>query len=182
MVTTKDLISPTISILALLFTIGTFWWNNWRRGSLQSDAPRIFAASHQGGILRVTLPLVLSNSGARTLVVTGLCVRLRLVDAQDRELPCIGTYDDIDPNTAKRSFVTNVVIPGRDSRVGHFEFRSADARLGAGANDVSLDVLLAHNNSWQTLSTFEIEISKEHIANLDRLYIVYPNAAGTPIE
>ena len=61
--------SVAIASLALLFTVGSFWWLNARQGRLKSYEPQSFAACRIPDKLRLLFPLVLYNSGATPIVV-----------------------------------------------------------------------------------------------------------------
>ena len=62
-----------VSVFALLFTAGNFWWLHARRGSLTAPAPSAYAfARRQDGLLRLRLPLAFFNTGAQALLVADL--------------------------------------------------------------------------------------------------------------
>jgi hypothetical protein len=63
------LVAIVVSLLALAFTIGSFWWLHARRGSLQAARPRSYAFAKK---VRLRLPLALFNTGARALIVEDL--------------------------------------------------------------------------------------------------------------
>src|SRR4051794_22875759 len=67
-----------ISVMALLFTVLSFWWLHARPGRLRTYEPTTWAAHVGRDRSRIRLPLVLHNTGAATLVVIGL--RLRFVE------------------------------------------------------------------------------------------------------
>jgi hypothetical protein len=82
-----------ISCIALVFTIFSFWWMNWRPAKLQVGDLRHFAAgkataglSNSPNLLVVALPLILHNSGARPLVIESI----RLVEVSRSR---IGTFE-----------------------------------------------------------------------------------------
>ena len=62
-----------ISVLALGFTLASFWWLNAREGSLEATRPPnyAFAANPE---LRLRFPLAFFNTGAKALIVTDLRV------------------------------------------------------------------------------------------------------------
>src|SRR5437867_1652885 len=64
--------AAVIAALALAFTIGSFWWMNWRRGSLTVTAPGSFAATTQQDRLILLLPFVFYNDGPVPYVVRDL--------------------------------------------------------------------------------------------------------------
>ena len=68
-----------VSVLALLFAALSFWWMNWRPARLEVGDLRHFAAgkategaADEPNVVIVTLPLILFNSGARSLVIESL--------------------------------------------------------------------------------------------------------------
>jgi len=62
-----------ISGLALLFSVASFYWMNWRRGRILVGPPKSFAAvGSQDAKLIIRLPLVFFNSGAIPIVVQDL--------------------------------------------------------------------------------------------------------------
>jgi hypothetical protein len=61
--------SVAIASLALLFTVGSFWWLNARQGRLKSSEPQSFAACRTPDKLRLLFPLVIYNSGATPIIV-----------------------------------------------------------------------------------------------------------------
>jgi hypothetical protein len=76
--------SLVISTCALLFTIGSFWWLNARRGKLRSPRPHSFAAAFTPHDLLINLPLILHNTGAPAVVVQDF--RLRLDKSTERKV------------------------------------------------------------------------------------------------
>jgi hypothetical protein len=68
-----------ISLLALAFTIGSFWWLHARRGSLTATRPRKYAFADR---VRLRLPLAFFNTGAKALIVSDL--RLVIDDEPER--------------------------------------------------------------------------------------------------
>jgi hypothetical protein len=57
---------------ALVFTVASFWWIQVRRGRIQTYAPHSFAAAVTTDMIRIRLPLVFYNTGARAIVVQNL--------------------------------------------------------------------------------------------------------------
>ena len=62
-----------VAVLALLFTVASFWWLYARRGSLEVGQPGAYAFASK---VRLRLPLAFYNTGARSLIVTDLQVLL----------------------------------------------------------------------------------------------------------
>jgi hypothetical protein len=107
-----------VAVLALLFTVASFWWLNARRGSLEVGQPGAYAFANKP---RLRLPIVFYNTGARALMVTDL--RLLLVDADQPPLHWIATTSQLRPqSTNERDFATPFAVPGRGTREFVFEF------------------------------------------------------------
>jgi hypothetical protein len=81
-----------VSALALAFTIGTFWWLNARKSSLEAAAPASYAFADK---VRLRLPLAFFNTGAKALIITDL--RLVLVDSEREPLAWITTRAKLRP-------------------------------------------------------------------------------------
>ena len=100
-----------ISTLALLFTIFSFWWMNWRRGKIIVGPPRSFAATSksQDDLLIIQLPLVFYNDGAASQVIQNL--RLTLV--QNRNQSAILYFNNTVPdlvNTKTREWARQFAV------------------------------------------------------------------------
>lgn len=86
-----------ISCLALLFTIGSFYWLQARKGQLKLYPVITFSGYWNTSRLVLRLPVILFNSGARPRVITAL----RLVTTGDKGtrivLECHSFRKTIDP-------------------------------------------------------------------------------------
>ncbi len=81
-----DYAALTISILALLFTVFSFWWMSWRTGKLHVWSPPTYAAyGSQDGPTVLEFPLVFFNDGPTPLIVNNLRL-LFLHETQPRPL------------------------------------------------------------------------------------------------
>src|SRR6266496_3174530 len=87
--------SIAVASLALVFTIGSFWWLNARQGRLKSFEPQSFAACRTPDILRLRFPLVFYNTGAKPIVVQDMRLSFPLsprpagLSAGDRFAPVV---------------------------------------------------------------------------------------------
>jgi hypothetical protein len=97
-----------VAVLALLFTVASFWWLNAGRGSLQVGQSGAYAFAIKP-MLR--LPTAFHNTGPRALIVTDL--RLLLVeDAAQPPLRWIATTSQLRPEqTNERDFATPLCGP-----------------------------------------------------------------------
>ena len=81
-----------IAVLALLFTVGSFWWLNARRGKLQVARPPAYAFARK---VRLRLPLTFYITGAKALIVADLRV---VIDGEaKRAMPWITTRSTLRP-------------------------------------------------------------------------------------
>src|SRR4051794_4092613 len=62
----------TVSVLALTFTVLTFWLLHLRVGHLVATRPHSYSLVSNPTVFHILLPLVIYNTGARTIVVDNL--------------------------------------------------------------------------------------------------------------
>jgi hypothetical protein len=182
-ITWSSFIGPAIAILALLFTIGSFWWLQARQGKLRSYQPFSFAhgRSQSQGLLR--FPLVLYNTGAKPIVVVDL--RLSFPNVSGSSLPWRSTRTMLRPDAKDDLRLPAAFsIPGRQAQQYFIEF-GLDSKdpwpgiaLSTGQNDVLVEVLLGHKRKWQELVTFPLE--GKHIDS--GAYLAYSNTALRPVS
>ena len=104
--------SAVIAVLALLFTIGSFWWINARPGRLVGSRPAEFSMVMTPQRTRFRIPVVIYNTGARTHVVESL--RLSIVGSEVPPLEWITTRDRLRPDSdEKMDFSSPFSIDGR---------------------------------------------------------------------
>jgi hypothetical protein len=102
-----------VSLLALAFTVGSFWWLHARRGSLTATRPRSYAFADQ---VRLRLPLAFFNTGAKALIVSDL--RLVIEDEPERvPLRWITTRTKLRPESDDSfAFATPFSVQGRGTK------------------------------------------------------------------
>ncbi len=172
--------SLLISVSALLFTVGSFWWLQARRGPLSCFPVQTFSGYLQADGAALRIPLAVFNIGAVPRVVTSL--RLR-VQAQGEEEACmpVSTFrrsvypkpDDVE------DFAYPYSVPGRGVTSRHVEFKSrvAPAALLTGhAVTAVVEALIDHEPEWTRLGRFPIHVEvMRHPSN----YITYSNQPQT---
>ena len=107
-----------VAVLALFFTVTSFWWIHLRRGRLRVTAPATFAGGMDVQQLRVRFPLVIFNTGAAAITIENL--RL-LIDGHEEEWisfrrtlrPTQGDFVD---------FAAPFAVGGREARQVFVEF------------------------------------------------------------
>ena len=107
-----DFAAVAIAVLALLFTIGSFWWLYARKGRIVAGTPRTYAFVDA---VRLRLPLALFNTGAIDVIVADL--RVTLIDATREPMRWITTRTKLRPETDDGfAFATPFAVPGRATR------------------------------------------------------------------
>lgn len=175
--TFKDIATPIIAFTTLLFTLGTFWWNNWRRGNLYVDHPRSFILKRIDGHFLIRAPMILQNSGARSLSV----VAMRLRDKEGNVAAFTRLHEAMDLDSKRSTFATGFVIDGRDSKEMVCEFDSSeDDFVKQGANDFHLDVLFSRRKRWAPNGAIRLSIDSDLLENTRSRSIPFDNSASLP--
>ena len=166
-----------ISSLALLFTVFSFWWMNWRRGKLIVGAPRSFAArgSQQENLI-ITLPLVFYNNGASAIVVQNLRLLLLQEDSDSKPLFFNATLEKLLKDEG-RTFATQFPIRGREAIRLICEFQRSPGNLlfEAGRYPIELQAILDSKKSWERLCRFDLRISESSARNINQQYLAHDN-------
>jgi len=176
-----------ISALALLFTVLSFWWMNWRPGKLNVGNIRMFAAGvatekSEHDVLIVTLPMNLWNSGARPIVID----RIRLVSDDLPDLEFEGadskltTSDFEQEDKVERDFyfLPKALKPNEIVQANLvFEARGQqDFEWVANQYVIELEVDLMQRGNWKKVGSFTLDFSHAepiHLYNLNHYYQVY---------
>lgn len=143
-----------ISLLALAFTIGSFWWLQARRGSLTAATPRSYAFVER---VRLRLPLAFFNTGAKALIVTDL----RLVIESD---PSRAPFRWITTRTKLRpesddgfAFGTPFSVNGRGTRevVAEFGDDLAWMPVPGSRHRIRVEAQIHPSEEWNEVAAFE---------------------------
>lgn len=165
-----------ISILALIFTVFSFWWMNWRKGKLHVTTPRSYAAF--GSVERkmvVEFPFVFFNDGPIPIIVQNL--RILFLD-EDEAQPLnfnatvrkLGTDED-------RAFATQFPVRGREAVLlicefqrepGGMVFKSQSYRL-------ELQAKLGKSKKWKRLTRFPLTVTERSVNTINKQFIVHDN-------
>ena len=126
-----------VSVLALLFAALSFWWMNWRPARLEVGDLRHFAAgkategaADEPNVVIVTLPLILFNSGARSLVIESL----RLVGTHSTKIGQL-EFERVDSHLG-------TVPAGEKSESDYFFYRSLSAPMKSSSATSFLSAVL----------------------------------------
>jgi hypothetical protein len=147
-----------VAVLALLFTVGSFWWMNWRRGMLLVGPPRSYGAAQEGDVLLMHVPLVFFNPAPTPIIVH----HLRLVFADrpaQTPLYFIATVEGLGM-TKERRFATQFLVRGRDgvSLVCDFQRRPSGPSVGAGHYRMELEAMLLGSDNWRRICSFRLNV------------------------
>jgi hypothetical protein len=165
-----------ISILALLFTIYSFWWMNWRRGRLHVGEPRSYAArGSKEAKLVVEIPLVFFNDGPIPRIVRNL----RLVPIEEEiSVPLVFTATVKKLGTDEgRAMATQFPVRGREAPLLICEFQRDPGMLEfrTGSYPFSLQALLDRQVRWKEILRFELNVSPKSANSINRQFIVHDN-------
>ncbi|MEV6654520.1 hypothetical protein [Streptomyces sp. NPDC051219] len=171
--------ASVVSVSALVFTVASFWWLNARQGRLESWEPHFFAAIVHGSKVRLRLPLVLHNTGAKPIVVQDL--RLTFPEEAASHLPLLWTSSSsclLPGPDEEPELPTGFVVAGRQAQQLFIEFEAPFSGLVPKAGDykVRIQVRVGHRKGWRSLLTFTLRTN--NIIHPDR-YTVCNNA---PLE
>jgi hypothetical protein len=164
--------SLVVSGLALLFTVGTFWWLNARPGRLRMTEIRTFAAAVRPSRALLRIPVTLYNTGAKPLVVADL--RLSLISAGLSSVSTATNFrksirtsgDDVE------DFPHPFVVPGRSVVTKFVEFAPTPTTMATGQPAVArLEVLVSYRG-WRRAG--ECVIRTDSISKPGS-YIAYTN-------
>ncbi|MDX2730470.1 MULTISPECIES: hypothetical protein [Streptomyces] len=171
--------AAVVSVCALVFTVASFWWLNSRQGRLKSWEPHSFAATFTSSLVRLRLPLVLHNTGAKPIVVQDL--RLTFPDEPASHLPLLwmSSPSRLQPGPDEEAKLpAGFVVAGRAAQQLFIEFEAPFPGLVPEARDykVQVQVRVGHRKGWRPLVTFTLRTT--NIIDPVR-YAVYNNA---PLE
>jgi hypothetical protein len=175
----QPLIGPFIATLALLFTVGSFWWLQARQGKLLSYPPHSFAFYLIPTKARLRFPLVLYNTGPKPVVVQDMRL-LFPTHPEVTPLPWRTSRSHLMPDAEDGPQLPAVFsVPGRQAQQYFIEF-GIDAKeplplidLGASEDLVRVEVLLGHKKQWKQLISFPLRGKLES----PTAYIAYSNDA-----
>jgi hypothetical protein len=145
-------ISPslTVACLALLFTIGSFWWIQVRRGRLRGYTSHVYSGAFTTDKIVLVLPLVMHNPAPAPLVVTDLRLRVSRLqgrtDADATALPMnlrwIASHSFVYPKSDTRVYAAPFVVDGRKAIERFIEFQrdNPPTLLEDGPYDATVEV------------------------------------------
>lgn len=176
--TQRNNMAIVISLCALGFTIGTFWWMNWRPAELRmvKTIPRPIWVQWAGTqdqnkkpvrqpFLSVSMPLILWNAGAQPAPVTNLRIRITELDGNTTILPWQRTMKGSGALPEENVFATPFALGQNETRQAIFNFqqsRENQRPLDPALQQLSFDVEYSENNQeWKPLHSFDLELTNE---------------------
>lgn len=171
-----------ISISALAFTIFSFWWMNWRKGTIRLGSNlRSYAACASQNRLLIELPLIFFNTGAVPLVVENLRLHLPKITEENKYLffnatvAKLGTDED-------RGFAKPFSIRGGDvlEIICEFQNTSTSFKFEEGEYEFKIQALLGHKEDWLTLREYTINARGDELKTLNEKLITHDNQKMQP--
>lgn len=167
--------SLVIAVLALFFTVGSFWWLQAHRGALKVSEPHTFAAYVGENDVRIRLPLVMYNTGAVPIVVQNL----RMVFPEDNaplDYPWRNTRTQLTPAAGDNDDLPAVfAVPGRQVAQKFIEFGGPFPGFIPVGRDITvgIETKFGHRDTWQRLLTFTLHT--QHVAQKG-IYLAHSNS------
>lgn len=161
-----------ISVMALLFTSGTFWWLNARQTALRCYEPTTWAAGLKRERAHIRLPLVLHNPGAVPVVV--LAMRLRFIE-DDTVLKWEWTRSTVQPKEGDvRDVAQPVSVPPRTvlELVPEFKGVLPGVLPELRAHPLVVEAITSRGRGWELLLESHLQF-KNFLHPLS--YIAYTN-------
>lgn len=180
-----------VSVLALAFTILSFWYMNWRRGKLRVGNIQHFGAgkalegnADKKNVVVITLPLILFNTGARPLVVESL----RLV-SNSIDLLSVLSFERVDDQITMTSqsqqqitsdyFFIPVLIKPNEVAKGNFVFEARNSAFDFSKSKYSsnLEAQVSGRRGWRIVKNIELDFRKAtdiELFNLNEFFSVFP--------
>lgn len=169
-----------ISVLALVFSVASFWWIHARTGRLRLSSVPVFAGvwTVRDGAPEITLrvPICLYNTGARARTVEGLRLYTPYWSGEAR-LEWASLAEAIDPgrgNELDRDFVAPYAIDPRraDTRFVDFRYAVPGALPEAEPTVFILQALLDGRDRWEEVGRLTLHLG--HMSHPES-FIAYRN-------
>ena len=165
-----------ISLIALSFTIYSFWWMNWRRGKLRVSPPRIFGAyCSQKSKLVLHIPFLFFNDGPKPIIVNNL----RLIFEDEtvfNPITFVSTLNSVG-DTNNKAFSSQFYIKGKECCTLVCEFQRIPGNLVFMRNEhwFQLQGQLNNNVEWKLLLRFHLLFNYEELEMFGRQFTVREN-------
>lgn len=149
----KDNIPLFISVLALLFSVLSFWWIHWRRGKIIVSLPIKFGLNYNKSTRKiiVQLPLTFYNNGAAALIINNLRIEIKNI-SKTEYLFFNKTFKDLESNE-ERNWGYAFPVEGRKTYSKVFVFMNVDIDFIIPSDfiEYSLEAQINNKNEWKIL-------------------------------
>jgi hypothetical protein len=152
-------ITPSLAAaaFALLFTVGSFWWIQVRRGRLRCYTSHSYSGSYAPNKLVFVLPLVLHNPAPAPLIVADLRLRIDVgqrSSIDSAELPMnlrwIASHTSVYPKNDTRAYSAAFAVDGRKAVEKFIEFQRDDppTLLEDGPYNATVEAVIEPRRWW----------------------------------
>lgn len=167
-----------IALLALAFTVGSFWWLHARLGRVRlAGTPRNYALHFDNERLTLTVPLLFVNDGPTPIVILDLRLKEEATGFVGR---FEATLDEVYGDKG-RAFATGFVVGGDQARLLICQFQGARrGNLLVGAMLFQLEGFerrLRGRAQWRRLGTFDVNVDQRGLDN-QKSFIIHENKVG----
>lgn len=171
------IVSITLSVCALLFTIFSFWLMNWRKGKLHAFPPPSFAAfGSKHAKLVLELPLVFYNDGPLPIIIRDLKLIINN-NSEHGPLSFVATVTKLGTDE-QRAYSTQIPVGGRESvsRICEFQRNPGNLLFEAKSYKLELYAKLDDDYKWKKISFFNLDVAKEALATINTSFITHYNS------
>jgi hypothetical protein len=145
-----------ISLLALGFTIFSFWYQNTRQGKIQLIGPQFISGRYSNRKLEIKIPVVFRNTGPRPIVLSGL--RLQCPTSDHEYLLWLGFSNN--PLNNDFEFKRPVVVKGFEAVERILFFQRENVASSSGSCEVELIGIDSTKSNWGSLKKFKLHTPK----------------------
>lgn len=167
-----------LSTFALLFTVFSFWWMNWRKGSLHVSQLKHYMLQCTESKLFIELPIVFFNSGALPIAIESLRLRFTHESKQLEPLHFNAILKSFGSDQG-RYFATPFSIGRGEAReiICEFQRNPSGIQLESRESELLLEAKLLNSKKWENITRFKITVPdklveeiKQHLVTLENLH------------
>jgi hypothetical protein len=150
---------------------------NWRRGRLIIGKPRSYAAlGSNENVLVIEVPLIFFNNGAIPILVQNLRLFILEESHDPRPLTFVATVEKLGTGEG-RAFDSQFPVRSRESLliICEFQRRPGNFLFKAKRYQIKLQSLIDDENTWKTLSFFELNITDNALKTINEKFITHDN-------
>jgi len=166
-----------ISILALLFTVFSFWWMNLRKGKIRVGVPRSYAAKGGGDtVLLIEVPLVFFNDGATPIIIQNLRLIFPDEKSETKPLTFVATVNKLGTDEG-RTFASQFPVRGREALKLICEFQRTPGNLIFEEKQylVKLQAVIDDKDNWETICSFPLNVTMHALMTINERFITHDN-------